>query len=305
MFQRSKYTLIAGAAAAVLWAVGYFMFVAPMWAERDQELENGRAAMKDWLDRYKPAKETQPLPVARKELDARMASYHKGLEELKAIHFVRDLREMGPFTLASAKGDDPKNYFDKKRNEISKAVAGAYELQMAPELGDLGFSDDDVGLNLARLFVLKRFFAALKSAKGKEAAYVDGIRYPKPRVIGFDEAVPADAATNAPPPAGRLFMIPLKVRLRLPERNFAQLLYDLQPNPADVQNATANKEVCYFLLRGVEAQVRDKADGTLYAEIAVGAIFPEQQFVKELKIPYEEPRQSYRGAAPEYRSDGY
>lgn len=305
MFQRSKYTLIAGAAAAVLWAVGYFMFVAPMWSERDQELENGRAAMKDWIERYNPAKETQPLPVARKELNARMASYHKGLEELKAIHFVRDLRDMGPFTLASAKGDDPKNYFDKKRNEISKGAAAAYELQMAPELSDLGFSDDDVGLNLARLFMLKRFFAALKSAKGKEAAYVDGIRYPKPRVISFDEATPADAATNAPPPAGRLFMIPLKVHLRLPERNFAQLLYELQPSPTDSQNATANKEVCYFLLRGVEAQVRDKADGTLYAEVAVGAIFPEQQFVKELKIPYEEPRQSYRGAAPVYRSDGY
>lgn len=305
MFQRSKYTLMAGAVAAVLWGVGYFMFVAPTWAERDREIENGRTAMQDWLERYEPSKTTQPLPVARKELEARMASYHKGLEELKGIHFVRDLRDMGPFTLASAKGDDPKNYFDKKRNEVSKAVAGSYELQMAPELGDLGFSDDDVGLNLARLFVLKRFFAALKSAKGKEVAYVDGIRYPKPRVISFDEAMPAEGDANAPLPAGRLFVIPLKVRLRLPERNFAQLLYDLQPNPTDPQNATANKEACYFLLRGVEAQVRDKADGTLYAEIAVGAIFPEQQFVKELKIPFEEPRQNYRPAAPVYRSDNY
>jgi 5-methyltetrahydrofolate--homocysteine methyltransferase len=85
----------------------------------------------------------------------------------------------------------------------------------------------------------------------------------------------------------RLIQVPLVVRVRADERAFAQLLYELQPNPTDPRFQNGGSPSRYFCVRGLHASVKDPRSTVLDATIQVGALFPESQ-MREQQVPLKE-----------------
>ncbi len=272
MFANNKYIFLGAAGVVALWMILYFVMVGPTWAERDQTRIEAEGQLERWQKFYKKGKNTPTVKLgeALEKLEEEHKLLQISLDELRQIELAEDL---GPYTITAAGSGDQNNYFDKKRRETSKEATTLLNIEMAPGLEDLGFrgklNKDPVPLNLARLFMLRRFLQACKRA---------GVK--KIMKIQYLKVVPKDFKSPEGERIDRIFEVPMTIRFRSQEPDFAQLLGELQL-PSD-------KTRSYFCLRGFSASVKEDAQGEIDGEVAVGGLFSEKQFVETLKIPVEE-----------------
>ncbi|MBE7466857.1 MAG: hypothetical protein HS116_25585 [Planctomycetes bacterium] len=288
MFAKNKLLIFSACAFAGLWIVLYFAMVSGTWSERETQDTEAQAQLERWLKYYKKGDGLMPVKEANQALKDERTRMNAALEELQALEFA-PTKLFPKYTITAVGTGDPNNYFDRQRVELREAVSKRLGLTLAPGLDDLGFSgnltQDPVPLNLLRLFVLSRF---LTSSKGAGVSEVLAIKYPKPEALltGDEVAEPAvvtekkTEAAPAGPKIPRLIQVPLIIQLRAPEKNLARLLYELQLPSEQARS--------YFALRAYQFEVRDAASGLVDAELAVGALFPEAQYIEELKIPYKE-----------------
>lgn len=283
MLKKNKITLLATAGVVVLWLILYSVMVSPNWSQRDNEVEETEDQLGRWVKLYKEKEKTKALPVANEKLDDEMRLLNRSLSELGKIEFTK---EMTAFTITAVGKGDPNNYFDRKRKETASYAQSRLNIMLAPGINDnLGFvgkhTKDPVPLNLARLFMVRRFFEAAKRAGIRE---VLRIQYPRPGPIMEEEEAelieqPDDKEEEEEAEeAEKIFQIPMVVRMRSPERNFAQFLYELQ-RPSE-------KNISYFCLRAFLVSVREESKGVIDSQVAVAALFPEKQYLEELKIPF-------------------
>ena len=98
------------------------------------------------------------------------------------------------------------------------------------------------------------------------------------------------------PTIERLIQVPLIVRLRATERDFAQFLDELQlapPRPSAVKGGPGSGAldlVPYLCLRGLQVVVKDSRSGVLEATVAVGALFPEKLLKEQGMVLKEDER---------------
>lgn len=287
MFARNKGIFLVGAGLAALWAALYFVvLVQPGWSQRESAISSAQSDLDTWLKNYKTGKDTMPLPDAAKKLAKQEEVLDAAGRTLKQTEFIADF---APFTLASAAGNDPNNYFDKKRNDVRSEVRDKMALKLAAGWEDLGFRgkvlEEPVQLNLARLLAFQRFCIA-----GKAAGIADiiSITYPKHRIIPFS----ADDNVKV----SKLYMLPIEVRFRATERKVPLMFYELQ-RPSDPGRS-------YFSLRGFQVAVKDKESGLLDCWVAVGAILTEKQ-AKDLKIEINEEERPGQPVKPPVNLDRY
>ena len=280
MFVKNKKIVLGALAAVIVWALLYrYALVQPNWNAREASVLNAQTTLDTWLKFYKQKDGHSPLPQATAQLVRREQVLDAADKELKQIECTSDWQG---FTLAAAGTSDPTNYFLKKRVEVS-GQAKADGLRLAPGLDDhLGFRDkvldDPVALNLVRLFVLSRFLAAAKTSRVLDIQRID---YPKHRLVPLDGE--GAAALE------RLYVLPLEVRFRATERDFAHVLFELQRPSAGKQS--------YFALRGFRIEVKDQASGMTECWVAVGALVPEGQ-AQRLKIDIKEDERSGEPSKP-------
>lgn len=286
MVARNKGIFLVGAGLAALWAALYFVvLVQPGWSQRDSAISTAQMDLDTWLKNYKSSKDTMPLPDAAKKLAKQEEVLEAAGRTLKQIEFTADF---APFTLAAAAGNDPNNYFDKKRNDVRAEVRDKLGLKLGAGWEDLGFRgkvlEEPVQLNLARLLMFQRFCVA-----GKDAGIADiiSITYPKHRIIPL-----GDEGVTVP----KLYLLPIEVRFRATERKVPLMLYQLQ-RPSDQARS-------YFSLRGFHVAVKDKESGLLDCWVAVGAILTEKQ-AKDLKIEINEDERPGQPVKPPVNLDRY
>ena len=271
MFARNKMIFLAGLAAVALWGVLFCALVQPNWERRELELQAAQDQLDQWKKYYQAGDGTLPRPRAIQDLEREEQRLSETQKTLKQVEFAHDVQG---FKLAAAEGGDPMNYLDTMRRKVLEGSRVRYGIRLAPGLEDLGLrgesakSKADVPLNLVRIFALERFFAAAKEAG---VAEVQTIQYPKADVVPVSETESAEVE--------RLFQVPLLIQFRSTERNFAQILYELQ-RPADGTRA-------YFCLRGFRVGVKDASSGLVEASVALGALLPVLQ-ARELKIEINE-----------------
>jgi len=274
MFAKNKKIVLGALAAVTVWAILYgYVLVQPNWNAREASVRDAQTTLDTWLKFYKKKEGHIPLPDAAAQLVKREQVLDTASKELKQIEFASDWQG---FTLAAAGSSDPNNYFDRKRGEVL-AQAKTDGLRFAPGLDDLGFrakvlTEEPVPLNLVRLFALSRLLAVTKTSRILD---IQKIEYPKHRLV------PADG--EGAPAIERLYVVPLEVRFRATERDFAQFLFELQ-RPSDGKQS-------YFALRAFRIEVKDQASGMTECWVAAGALVPEGQ-AKNLKIELKEDERS-------------
>jgi len=266
MFAKNKGIFTVAAALIGLWLALYFvLLVQPNWGQRETEVAAAQSNLDTWLKFYNSGKDKLPLPEASKRLAKQEEQLDAAQRSLRQIEFTKDFQT---FTLAAAGKEDPNNYFDKKRNETRAEIKDRMGLKFIAGLDDLGFRnkvlEEPVPLNLARLFVLQRFCGTARDAGVQE---LQSLVYPKHRIVPQPEG--SDAAV------AKLYLVPLEVRFRATERQFAQLLYEVQ-RPSDAQRS-------YFALRGYTIGVKDAKSGMVDCWVALGALLTQKQ-AKDLKI---------------------
>ena len=191
MLMQNKKLLLGAAVALVLWLMLYFAFVRSNWSAYAAKLKEAETANAEWEKYY----QTKPGLLSKKDAE-------KALEEngnlLSANLQTLQKIELGvpqwlyAFTIPAAKGDDPNNYFDRKRKEI---VARANDVQRIPVPNALGFGDrageDPVSVKLMRLFMVDTFINACAKAGVTRIAVM---KHYSPRVISADadESNPAE-----------------------------------------------------------------------------------------------------------------
>ncbi|MCZ7646525.1 MAG: hypothetical protein M5U26_14775 [Planctomycetota bacterium] len=281
MFARNKLLLFGAAGFAALWAILYTVLVSGNWTARDEEDQAAQENLERWAKFYKKDAGYVPIKDAHKALKDERARIGEAMKELEGIEFG-PTKLFQKYTLAAVGSGDPNNYFDRMRNELAETAEKRLNIALSPGLSDLCFrgpmTEQPVGLNLLRLFILRRF---LNLAHEAHAVEISNLKYSRPFALPTGEEAAAPATGEEPPAAkDRLFQVPLQIRLKITEKNLGTLLCELQ-RPSD-----ANRS--YFVLRGFQIEVRDAGSGLLEAEIGVGALFPEAQFIGELGIPYKE-----------------
>ena len=286
MFAKNKKIILGALAAAAVWGALYqYVLVQPNWNERDIAVTNAEASIETWRKLYKEKKDFMALPDATAQLVKREQVLEAAAKELKQAEFTQDWKD---FTLAKAGSSDPNNYFLRLRGEVL-AQAKADGLRLAAGLDDLGFRgktlEEPVALNLARLFVLSRFFSAAKDARVADIQKIEFAKHRKVSMEGTEDL-----------PIERLYLVPLQVHFRATERDLAQLLYELQ-RPADPKQA-------YFVLRGFRIEVKDITSGVTECWAAAGALVTEG-VAKQMKIDIPEEAKSGGPARPSVDPRGY
>ncbi len=328
MNKKDQPYFIGAGIAVVAWLILYSVFVAGDWTKRDEYVKNSNDTIKRIAEKQKVRDESKVDPKAKDEpkvkedlkplavsvavLDAEKQRQDVLMSQLKKIEFAQKLPAHQIQDVKA--GEDPKNYFDKKRREALEAAQGK-GLKFGAGWDDLGFraslNDDPTPLNLARLYILNQF---LDIASGVHIGPIVSIHYPKPFLIPLPDdpniekaqvvqvvtgrrrgAAPdkdkekEESVEAAPPP--QLGQIPLVVRLKMEERKFTVLLQELQ------KPSTENHG--FFSIRGFSAMLKDSNTGMVEVEIALGAVFSEVN-LKEWKIEMAEKNSGLLPGRPSY-----
>jgi hypothetical protein len=273
MGKDEKKILIFGIALIVAWVALFYVLIYPMWTQRDEAVTKAQEKLDRLAKLTKDTKGMWDITKAEESLEKEASALQVMLTELKTV----EAGDLGIYKISEAKGGDPSTFFSRLRVELLEKIRSEQMALLAPAIEkDLAFRDkassDPVALNLVRLHVLDRFFAAAKLAGVREVL-----------AIQFPEAIPI------PRPEGlaieQLIQIPIVVQLRLPEPALGPLLYQLEPNP---KNGAADR---YFCIRAFQASVKDEKTGLLDAVINLGALYTQTQ-MQEQGVPIKEERPS-------------
>ncbi|MCW8130950.1 MAG: hypothetical protein KIS92_11410 [Planctomycetota bacterium] len=289
MFARNKNIFVVAGILLGVWLAAYqFVLVQPNWDSRQQAVNEAQMDLETWLKNYKPGKDTLPLPEAVKKIAKQEEVLEKASRTLKQIEFSQDF---GPYTLAGVgAGGDPKNYFDKKRADLRAEMRDKLGLKLGAGFDDLGFRgkvlEEDVQLNLMRLYVLQRFGECAKECGFTE---IQAINYPKHRQVPY-------AGADEDVKVANLYLVPIEVRFRANERQFAQMLYELQ-RPSDPGHS-------YFALKAFTVAVKDASTGMVDCWVAAGALLSPKQ-AKDLKLEITEEERPSGPVRPQINPDRY
>lgn len=278
-----RWLLSAGGGLMLFWLIFYFAAVRPAWRAEAESLAAAQTAL-DELAKVCQAKEgARPEPEAREALNQRNTKLDAMLAKLVNLEFQGSGQGLGDYSLDAVlrSGRDPGAYFAERRIGLKQVATECALKFVPPQVGeqfgidvppDQKVSEQEFRMHLVRLFVLHRFFLAAKEAG---VAEVRGIQHlPAARVEG-----------EAPE---RLVQFPMLLKLRVPERGLAQLLYTLQRAPESGEGRS------WFCLRGFSVAVKDPRSGLVDAQLALGALFPAS-FLKANGLPGLEEAPSKRG----------
>jgi hypothetical protein len=273
MGKDEKKILVSGVALLIAWIAIFYFLVYPMWTQRDETVGEAQKKLEKLAKLTKGAKGTWDITKADESLDNEAAALQVMLTELKAV----EAGNLGIYSISKVDKGDPATYFSQMRVELIEKIAADPLVLLAPAIEkDLAFKDkansDPVALNLVRLHVLDRFFAAAKLAGVREVMaiqYPDAIPMPRPEGLEIESLV----------------QVPIVVQLRLPEASLGPLLYQLEPNP---KNGAADR---YFCIRALQVNVKDDKTGLLDAVINLGALYTHAQ-MKEQGVTVKEERPS-------------
>lgn len=272
MFKDEKKILAFAGIVVVAWIALYVFMVKPKWKQRDDAANEADIKLKQLAKRTDGSPKTWDITKANDALKNEATALQVMLTELKTL----EAGDLGDYDTRKNTGD-PATYFSRLRKELIEKIAESPRVLLAPAIeNDLGFRDkansDPMPLNLTRLHVLLRFFAAAKAAGVRE---VVAIQYPEPAAM--------------PRPAGleieSLVQVPIAVQIRLPEASLGALLYELEPNPK------AGQADRYFCIRAMQASVKDDKTGLLDAAINVGALYTQTQ-MRDQGVTVKEERPS-------------
>ena len=303
---------IGAGIAVVLWLILYSVIVAGDWNTRDEQVKTSNETLKHIYEKQVSKDGTKNISDGLAVLAAEQQRQDVLMKQLEKIEFAQKLPAHQIQDVKA--GEDPKNYFDKKRREGLDAANGK-GLKFSPGWEDLGFratlNDDLPQLNLARLYVLNQF---LDTASGVHVGQIVSIHYPKPFMIPLPDDPNAEKEVVVQTPSGRrrtgqpekekekeesieaappplLGEIPLVVRLKIEERKIASLLQELQKPSSDNHG--------FFSLRGFSVMLKESNTGLVELELALGAVFSEVK-LKEWKIDLQERNSSGLPGRPNY-----
>lgn len=309
-WERNKRILLSAGGCIAVWWIVYAWAVAPAWSAAETERTAAEAARKKWRKYYRKDRDgkTRPLPQARAALKRNDEALKREKTTAAEIFFA-DEKQLQKYSRAAAGEGDPNNYFDRLRRRTTEQIVKQYGLTVDPKWNDLGFRGNVLGtdeveskveLNLLRLAMADRAAEAARRAASDSAvpAQFFGFLYGKPRAAKFprdeDEAAAAEAAGSYPadtqkekrkPPAERIIEVPMRLRVRMPEKNFVRFLYELQRPPKNPDDWG------FLTVRGFQIVTREKyrAAGVIEGSVRVCALLPESLFRGKLRIPLKEP----------------
>ena len=318
MNKKDQPYFIGAGIAIVLWLILYYVMVSENWTKRDEAMARATSTLKAIGEKQAPKDGSRALARANEVLGLEGKRQADLMAQLQKIEFAQS---MPGFMHSDIKGgEDPKNYFDKKRRESTDAAKGK-GIKFAAGFEDLGFRnaviDETVAveLNLARMFIVNQVLSMVANA---QAAQVTAIHYPKPFLIPLPEdpniekeekvvAAPTSSRTGVAPKKGPkeevvealppplLGQIPVVIRLKIEEGKIVTLLQDMQKPSAEGHG--------FLSVRGFEVMLRDSNSGLVDVEIALGAVFPDPK-LKEWKIDLEEKKNGVqRLTRPVYNTD--
>lgn len=277
---QNRNLLLGAAAALALWLIVYFAFVRSNWSACAAKLKESEATRADWEKYYQPKAGLLPKTDAERALEENGNQLSANLQTLQKTE-MGTAQWLYPFTVAAAKGDDPNNYFDRKRIEIVNKANNEQHVPVPPGLGIIGErgGEDPVAVKLLRLYMAHTFIDACHKA-GVKRILPGGIKHYPPRLIyvdGEDEEEGAAAAgpakkgepakTAAPAGASRVVQFPMKVTIQAPETSIGKVLFELQ-QPSD-------KDHGCLVLRGFSVAAKDPGSGLVEATVAVAGLLSE------------------------------
>jgi hypothetical protein len=322
MNKKDQPYFIGAGIAVVLWMILYYVLVSDNWTQREEFINRAKTTYKGITEKQgvsdKPEKEpTRPLSAANAVLTGEEKRQAELMAQLQKIEFAQSMPGFQHTDIKA--GEDPKNFFDKKRKESTEA-AKQKGLKFGAGYEDLGFRnaviEDDVKveLNLARLFITNQVLNAIATT---QVAQVSAIRYPKPFLIPLPEDPNIEKEESPKTPVGpvrtgqaprgpakeekveagpppQLGQIPVVVRIKMEEARIATLMQELQKPSVEGHG--------FLSLRGFEVTLRDKNTGLVDVELALGAVFSETK-LKDWKIDLDEKKGNSRFVRPIYNND--
>ncbi|MCX7805632.1 MAG: hypothetical protein N3A38_10640 [Planctomycetota bacterium] len=246
--RRNAPYLLGAALAVLLYAAAYALFVSPIRAETDGELDACRKKLAEVQAYYRAADGMVGLKEAHARLD----------EEARARKEVRDRLMKVAFNMPPEfnvpREWEPNVYFDRMLKEVV-GKAGAAVQFVGKDAGTIGFTQrfldrkEEPRIRFRRLAVADRLLEAMKATGvGRLVSVQHGkaFSYGMPDVNVHIEAVTMYAVVQSP------------------EKNFVALVHELQ------QPGRSGR---YVAVRGVRINVADPTSGTFEATLALAGLF--------------------------------